>query len=108
MVMHSVKKVEYLKDYKLKLHFDDKKIKIIDLEYLVKNAKNMFLPLKEVSYFKKVKTDGTTIVWPNGVDLCPDVLYEIGKEVKLMGCHLKKPSSPRPRVASKRRILYKP
>jgi uncharacterized protein DUF2442 len=77
--MHSVKKVEYLEDYKLKLHFDDNKIKIIDLEHFVTNAKNMFLPLKNVNYFKKVKTDGTTIVWPNGVDLCPDVLYAQSK-----------------------------
>ena len=42
----------------------------------------MFLPLKDVDYFKSVKADGTTIVWPNGLDLCPDVLYEIGKEVE--------------------------
>ena len=42
----------------------------------------MFLPLKGLKYFKKVKTDGTTLFWPNGLDLCPDVLYEMGERIK--------------------------
>lgn len=75
-MLHTVKKVEYVEGYKLKLKFNDGKIKIVDFE-----AKNMFMPLKNVEYFKKVRADGTTIVWPNGLDLCPDVLYEKGKDV---------------------------
>ncbi len=46
---------------------------------MVKKAKNMLLSLKNIDYFKKVKCDGITISWPNGVDLCPDVLYKMGK-----------------------------
>lgn len=42
----------------------------------------MFLPLKDINYFKEVKADGTTIVWPNGLDLCPDVLYAKGKDIE--------------------------
>lgn len=30
---------------------------------------------------KKVKCDYETIVWPNGVDICPDVLYKEGKDI---------------------------
>ena len=78
--MHTIKNVEYMEDYKLKLFFDDGKVKILDFENRLKEAKNMFLPLKNISYFKKVKCDGTTILWPNGLDLCPDVLYETSKE----------------------------
>ena len=80
-MLHIIKKVEYIEGYKLKLFFNDSKIKIVDFEDKLKEAKNMFLPLKEIEYFKKVKADGTTIVWPNGLDLCPDVLYETGKEI---------------------------
>ncbi|MEI8366512.1 MAG: DUF2442 domain-containing protein [Parachlamydiaceae bacterium] len=80
-MLHIVKQVEYLNEYRLKLLFNDGKSKVIDFEARLKNAKNMFLPLKDVNYFKKVKSDGTTLVWPNGLDLCPDVLYEIGEEV---------------------------
>ena len=79
-MLHTVKKVKYVEGYKLKLKFNDDKIKIVDFEDRLKEAKDMFIPLKDVDYFKKVKTDGTTIVWPNGLDLCPDVLYEKGKD----------------------------
>ena len=78
---HRVKKVEWLCEYKLKLQFSDGKIKKIDLADDLKKAKNMFLDLVDINYFKQVKCDGFSIVWPNGIDYCPDVLYEIGKDV---------------------------
>ena len=81
-MLHTVKKVEYLNGYKLRLMFNDGKAKVVDFEARLQNAKNMFLPLKDVEYFKKVKSDGTTLIWPNGLDLCPDVLYEIGKDIQ--------------------------
>jgi len=80
-MLHTVKGVEYLNGYKLKLMFDDGKAKVVDFETRLQNAKNMFLPLKDVAYFKKVKSDGTTLIWPNGLDLCPDALYEKGKDL---------------------------
>jgi hypothetical protein len=80
-MLHTIKNVEYLEDYKLKLLFDDGKFKIVDFENRLKEAKNMFLPLKDIDYFKKVKTDGSTLVWPNGLDLCPDALYDRGKDI---------------------------
>lgn len=81
MECHWIKKVQYIEDYKLKLKFNDRKNRIVDLEPLTKKAKNMFLPLKDKNYFKKVKCDGFTLVWPNGLDLCPDVLYNMSKEI---------------------------
>jgi hypothetical protein len=37
----------------------------------------VFAPLEDVEFFKKVTVDPEigTLVWPNGVDFCPDVLY---------------------------------
>ena len=81
-MVHRIRKAQYLEEYKIQLSFDDQSVKIVDLEKMLKNAKNMLLPLKDVDYFKQVKCDGATIVWPNGVDLCPDVLYSMGKNVK--------------------------
>ena len=93
-MLHTVKKVEYLDGYRLRLHFNDKKIKVVDLENMMKKAKNMFLPLVDTNYFKKVKCDGTTICWPNGVDLCPDVLYAMGREISRTVKKRKRTTSP--------------
>jgi len=79
-----INKVEYLEEYQLKLVFNDEKVKIVDLEEIVKKGRGMFLPLKDLKYFKQVAVDddNITICWPNGADLCPDVLYEIGKDIQ--------------------------
>jgi len=97
-MLHTVKKVEYVDGYRLRLHFNDRKVKVVDLENMVKKLKNMFLPLVDIEYFKSVKCDGTTICWSNGVDLCPDVLYAMGKSVSETNRKRK-----RPRLSSRRR-----
>lgn len=81
--MHTIKKVEYLEKYKLMLTFNDKKKKTVDLAKYSKEGPNtVFYPFRDLEFFKSVKVDKHTgtIVWPNGVDLCPDVLYETGKD----------------------------
>lgn len=81
-----VKKVEYIDSYRLKLLFSDNKEKIVDIEPIINKSKGLFHPLRDTEYFKKVSLDDAqyplSICWPNGADICPDVLYEIGKEVK--------------------------
>ena len=76
-----IKKVQYLEGYSLKLLFDDGKNKIVDLTDIVRRGQNLIAQLKDVEYFKKVKCDGFSVVWPNGIDLCPDILYKIGKDI---------------------------
>ena len=77
-------KVEYLSDYKLKLTFGDRKIKMVDLAEKISDAKGIFRPLKDLDYFKQVSLDDCqlSICWPNGADICPDVLYSMGKSLK--------------------------
>jgi hypothetical protein len=81
--MMRIIQVEYIDEYKLKLTFSNKKIKIVDLSEKVKNAKGIFLPLKNLEFFKKVAVDDCqlSIFWPNGADICPDVLYEMGTPI---------------------------
>lgn len=83
-MLHRIKKVEYLENYKLKICFSDNSIKIVNLEEWIRNGKGYLLPLKKTEYFKKVRVDDWqyTICWPNGADFCPDVLYEMGEEVQ--------------------------
>ena len=78
-MIHSIKKVEYLEGYKLRLYFKTHRVMIVDLQQVVKEAKEMLLPLKDLEFFKKVKCEYGTIVWPNGADLCPNFLYSIGR-----------------------------
>lgn len=75
--------VKYLDEYKLMLVFSDNTTKIVDLASKIKKAKGIFAPLKKQEYFKRVSLDDChlSICWPNGADICPDVLYEMGEEV---------------------------
>ena len=92
-MLHTIKKVEYLSGYKLKLHFRNGKVKIFDMEDRLRTAKNMFLPLKDIEFFKKVRCEEGTIVWPNGVDLCPDALYKSSKDIPKEGKIKKRPKN---------------
>ncbi len=93
-----VKKVEYFNDYKLKLLFSDKKTKIVDIEPIIKKSKGLFHPLKDIEYFKRVSLDDSeypmSICWPNGADICPDYLYELGLDVE----EQKRPKKSLPKI----------
>ena len=81
-----IKKVQYVNGYKLKLLFSDGKTKIVDIEPIINKSKKIFQPLKDIEYFKQVALDDCeyplSICWPNGADICPDLLYDIGIEIK--------------------------
>ena len=42
----------------------------------------MLEPLRCVDYFKKVSLEMGVPTWPNGYDVCADVVYMDGKTVK--------------------------
>ena len=77
--MHFIKKVTYIKNYELRLTFENNIIKIVDLKKHLDGE--IFKPLKKLNYFQKVKvnTDIDTIVWPNEADFSPDFLFGIGQ-----------------------------
>lgn len=84
-MLHKVKKMEYLREYKLKLTFNNKKQKIIDLQELTRGygPNTVFYPFRDLEFFKSVRLDKElgTLVWPNGADLCPDSLYMMGEDI---------------------------
>lgn len=72
-----ITEVRYLKDYRLEIHFSDGTTSELDFHERVAGRSGVFKPLENVDFFKQVTVDheAGTLVWPNGVDFCPDVLY---------------------------------
>jgi hypothetical protein len=69
-----VKQVTPLKDYKLELVFTNDERGIFDCKPILDFG--IFNELKELSYFKLVRIEDGTIVWPHEQDICPDTLYK--------------------------------
>lgn len=65
--------------YQIAVVFDNGEEKSFDVEPYIKG--NWYGKLRVYEYFKRVTTDGFTVVWPDGQDICPDELYELGKEI---------------------------
>ena len=68
-------KAKHVHDYVVEFTFGDGSVRQIDLErYLWGPA---FEKVRDPEYFRRFKIDreSRTIVWPNGADIDPDVLY---------------------------------
>ena len=78
--VHRATGVKYLRDYMLELNFKHGDIRTVDLKDRV-GGNGVFKPLLNVDYFKLVKLNdaGNSIGWPNGADICPDVLWDISR-----------------------------
>ena len=77
-MMPRVRNVRHLGDYRLELEFNDGTVGELDFRSQVVGRGGVFQPLTTISFFQQVQVDpeAGTIVWPNGVDLCPDTLYQ--------------------------------
>ncbi len=69
-----VRKATPLTGLTMRLEFEDGKQKEINLEPFLRGT--IFKPIREdPELFQQVNIEGGTIVWPNGADIDPDVLY---------------------------------
>ncbi len=71
--------VRYVDGYTLELTFSDGASGKIDFRDRAVGRGGLFKALADVAFFRQVQVDADagTIVWPNGVDYCPDVLYSL-------------------------------
>jgi hypothetical protein len=82
--------VRHVGGYRLELGFTDGLRKEVDFRDRIAGRGGVFRPLADVEFFKQVRLEAEagTIVWPNGVDFCPDVLYSLasGKPIETLRC----------------------
>ena len=61
-------------DYQLELTFSNEEKRVFDMKPFLKTGR--FIELKNEALFASVKCIMWSIQWQNGLDLCPDTLYE--------------------------------
>jgi hypothetical protein len=93
MFLIDVTKVRPLDPRRLELEFADGLQAVVDLDQVIGHYNGVFSPLLDDGYFRQVALNQElgTIVWPNGADLCPDVLYSF--------------ASGKPIIVHKQRVL---
>lgn len=74
---HEVTQAVPIGGTRLRLEFRSGERGEVDIAPLVGDFVGVFEPLTDPAFFGRVRVDPDlgTIVWPNGADLCPDVLY---------------------------------
>jgi uncharacterized protein DUF2442 len=73
MALLRIREVKVLDGFRLRLVLTDGSVVERDVSSLLVGP--VFEPVrKDRSLFAKVRAEGGTVVWPNGADLCPDVL----------------------------------
>lgn len=74
MKLVRVKRVVPLEEYRARIFFDNGERRIIDLEKYLHGP--VFRAVRLRKMFVRMRVgEGRTIEWPNGADICPDVLY---------------------------------
>ena len=84
-MLQLIKNINYVEPYKITLSFKSGDIKTVDFaDKLIewsKSNNSKFAELLDEKYFMTVKLNEEldTIYWNNGIDFCPDCLYDWGE-----------------------------
>jgi hypothetical protein len=82
--------VDILDHSSLRVHFDNGTVKKINLEPVLYGE--LYEPLRDHNFFRKVTVDAEvgTIVWPNGADFDPDLLYAWDEHIEAFAAQRRK------------------
>lgn len=72
----TVQKAEYVRDYTLRIWFNDGMVKLFDFTPLLN--KGICRKLQDPVYFKNFTIDPFTIDWNNEIGFAPEFLYQNG------------------------------
>ena len=76
-----LKTVKPLANYDLLLKFENGEKRVFNVSPWL--DKGVFRALRDKTLFQKVKISFDTVEWPNGADLCPEVLYEKSRPIAM-------------------------
>ena len=65
--------------YKLEITFTNGEVGVFDCSHLL--SFGVFKALRDVCYFRRVREEGGTVVWPDEQDICPDTLYQDSRKL---------------------------
>ena len=74
MFMH-VTDARHVEGYRVQLSFSDGTTAEVDLKNSLEGP--IFVPLRDVEYFKSFSIVGHTLAWPNGADFAPEYLRSL-------------------------------
>ena len=80
--LRKVKKVVPTAAFELICTFDDNTVKLYDCKVLFEESGPMLEPLRKLAFFKRVFLEMGAPTWPNGFDICADLIYRDAKTVK--------------------------
>lgn len=73
-IILKIVKAEYVKDYVLRLTFNNTEVRLMDFEPLM--DKGVCKKLRDMDYFKSYTLDPFTVDWNNEIGFAPEFLYE--------------------------------
>lgn len=79
-IILKIVKAEYVKDYVLRLTFNNAEVRLMDFEPLM--DKGICKKLRDMDYFKSYTLDPFTVDWNNEIGFAPEFLYERSALVK--------------------------
>ena len=75
----SITDAQYVRDYILRLTFNDGTVKLVDFTPLMQ--KGICRKLQDLDYFRNFTLDPFTVDWNNEIGFAPESLYERGISV---------------------------
>jgi hypothetical protein len=79
LMLPRVVSAELVQGYKVRLTFSDGASGVVDFRDRVVGRGGVFEPLEDPAVFAAFSLDeeAGTLVWPNGVDFCPETLHAL-------------------------------
>ena len=103
--------VRHIRDYEIEVTFANGEKRVVPLwDEVVNKPGPMVQPLRDVKFFAKVfvNPEGGNLEWPNGYDICPDVLYWLATGTPITFSTDPKYHRPPPHLQKRRRSPARP